>query len=154
MQLLLIEDDGFKRVQIERYLNYLGIRDISHSYSFNSAKRSIKNSKFDFIVMDMSLPTSDVSIEDTGGIPQTFGGKRLLRYMKYHKIHTPVIVVTQFERFKADGTEVNVESLGKSLAEEFKDFFIEIIYFSHSDTVWQTSIHRILENINAHNPNR
>ena len=76
------------------------------------------SNKFDFILLDMSLPTYDVGPSETGGRPQSFGGRELLRYIDRKNIIIPVIVVTQYERFNKGQEYLDLDGLHKMLMRE------------------------------------
>lgn len=145
MRVLIVEDDAFKKRAIEAFLEESKVREIDNASSTHTAKSILKKRSFDYIIMDMSLPTYDVSAEEGGGMPRTFGGRELLSYMKYKKIGASVIVLTQFERFNNDKGEIDINSLRKTLSTEFPDHFVSLVYFSHIDDVWRHELKSLLE---------
>src|SRR5258708_830765 len=100
MRLLVVEDDENKRTQI---LGFLGERfswvKVVAAESLQSGLKLIVSDQFDLILLDMTLPTFDVGIDEDGGRPRAYAGREILRQMDRRKIATPVIVLTQFDRF-------------------------------------------------------
>lgn len=146
MSILVVEDDGFKKDKIGKYLasSYPECR-IDYALSVSSAKKAIKRGEYKVILMDMSLPTFDVTHEDAGGRPHAFGGRELLSYMKYKEISTPVVIVTQFERFQSEEGDMDVRALRKYLSREFSGFYKALVSFSHLDESWHSEMKRFLE---------
>jgi CheY-like chemotaxis protein len=145
MKILLVEDDGFKKKRISEHIENVHKHvDLIHSSSVNSAKRSIKTENIDLVLMDMSLPTFDITGDEAGGRPHTFGGKELLSYMFYRKIYVPVFVITQFERFQGEEGDVDVKALKKLLEKEYSAIFRNIISFSHLSDLWKSDLDIIL----------
>ena len=123
MKILLIEDDLYKRDQLEDFLHSsIDELVLDIAMSVNSAKKSLQKNSYDLLILDMSLPTFDIKAEESGGRPQNFGGADILRYLKRKKIDTKSIVVTQYEEFIDN-------SLTDELTEKYQANFAGIVYF-------------------------
>ncbi|SDR87381.1 Response regulator receiver domain-containing protein [Halopseudomonas sabulinigri] len=148
MRLLLVEDEGPKSEKITSCLVdvFPGI-DINLARSVRSALKKLDLVQYDLVVLDMSLPTFDISEDEHGGRPQGFGGVEVMRDMVNYEMITPVIVVTAYEYFSVDsdedlahGKESTLIELKCELGDEFPEIFIELIKYDTFTDEWQTQL--------------
>ena len=67
MKILLIEDDERKMTHIVGYVSGLDQKyKIEVKRSYNSGLRAVLSGAYDLILLDMSLPTFDVSVQGGG----------------------------------------------------------------------------------------
>ena len=77
MQILLIEDNSNKLKQIKRVLTEIYPEsNIEEAYSFNSGVRKVYENKWNLIILDMSLPTYDITHTESGGDKKPVAGKK------------------------------------------------------------------------------
>src|SRR5882724_2773232 len=136
MKILFIEDHPYKKGQIENLLleKFPGIH-IETRGSYISGLTELINSKekYDYLLLDISMPTYDISRSESGGdfIPQA--GRRILKEMYLREIAIRTIVVTMYENF-VDGT--SIFQLDQSLKQEFSDNYLGYVYFTASNNQW------------------
>jgi len=148
MRILLVEDDEFKSDRLKIFLeDTYPNSEITLARSVNTARRAIKSDKFDVIVLDMSLPTFDVSPGESGGRPQGFGGREVLRDMKRSGLSTPVIIVTQYEAFDSQGQKMDLPSLARILESEYPDTFRQVVYYNAATDEWKQKLNLALTSI-------
>lgn len=84
MKILIIEDDKNKLKQVTSFLRKIYINtEIIERYSYNSGIRELlTGSRFDLLLLDMSMPTFDITSVESGGRPKPFAGKEILRKLK------------------------------------------------------------------------
>lgn len=142
MNVLLVEDDQFKARRLERTLLELDPgANIVRAHSVTSSVRALDGDvKFQLVVLDMSLPTFDVGPRESGGRPDGFGGREVMRFMVNNEIDVPVIIVTQFETFMEGGREIDLPTLARSLAGEFPHIFRAVIYYDATTERWQSEL--------------
>src|SRR5688572_11886351 len=101
MKILIVEDDENKRNQLINFIkDEFPETDIKTAKSMQSGLRTIINEKFDLVLLDMTMPTFDIDVNEvTGGRPQPYAGREILRQMRRRNLETPVLVITQFDRF-------------------------------------------------------
>ena len=99
MRLLLVEDDEDKREQLLMFFDEHFTFSVDEVRSFQSALKAIKTICYDLIILDMTIPTYDISPIEQGGRAQAFGGEMLLHEMKRRHIMSKAIVVTQFDLY-------------------------------------------------------
>src|SRR5215208_7034818 len=100
MQVLLIEDEDPKLLSIQKFLGELDPQIVVFTArSVKSGMASLRETRPDLVLLDMSLPTFDISGQEPGGRPQGFGGIELIRYLDAHEIQIPIVVISAYEAF-------------------------------------------------------
>lgn len=144
---LLVEDDQFKEASLLQFIDSeteISLTEVRRSLS--SAMILIKNQKFDLILLDMSLPTFDISANESGGKPNGFGGWDLMRYLSAKKINSQVIVVTQFETFEFNDQNLTIDTLRLIFNDSFGDIFKGIVKYDSISDLWKVELKRLIEN--------
>jgi CheY-like chemotaxis protein len=152
MKILIADDEGPKLESIRLALLHAFDQEtvIATARSVRSAIQAVKNSRFDAMLLDMSLPTFDVSQGEMGGRPQGFGGIEVLRYMDFYDLSCPVVVITQYEAFAENGKHMDLSSLAERLRRDHNRNFVEIIYYGGSaDQIWPERLSTLLSTIFA-----
>jgi CheY-like chemotaxis protein len=143
VKILLVEDDEYKRDQITEHLHSLRPDAfLVQARSAQSAVRALLNQPFDLVVLDMSLPTFDVTLEEYGGRPQPLGGKEVLIEMERRDRQIPVIVVTQFTQFERLGMpagELDIEQLDRDLKVDHAEYYWGAIFYDTLGT-WRARL--------------
>jgi len=139
---LLVEDESPKLAHIRRFMresfSYVSIID---ALSVSSAIEAIDDHEFDFLLLDMSLPTFDVGQGETGGRPQGFGGIEILRYIEMSGLNLQTIVLTGYEAFPDEtGEIIDLETLRRRLVDEFPGTVKDVFHFSSSLEGWRKSL--------------
>ena len=146
MNVLLVEDDQFKAKRLEQTIEKLvpGVA-IQRANSVRSSTQALESGvRLNLVILDMSLPTFDVGPRESGGRPQGFGGREVMRFMLNNELHVPVIVVTQFERFGEADREIDLPTLAQSLKAEFPDLFRGMVYYDSTSERWRTDLTELL----------
>ncbi len=140
MRVLLVEDDENKRDEILELLNKELDVEIIHQKSFQTGKKALKEDLFDLVLLDMDIPTFDISVEESGGRKQAFGGRMLLYEMVRRRIHTKVIVVTQFDYFESPTDGLNIEELNLELRNNFPAIYYGYIQMRGDSIDWKENL--------------
>jgi len=144
MKILLVEDNQLKREKVKEFIQKKWNFEVHEALSYNSAIAQARKCKFDFIVLDMSMPTFDRTINDMGGRFRTFGGKEIATKLKKFGILPPFVVVTGYSEFKDDSGKLDLVQVGDLLGRiggEFKG----IIPFESSNAGWQEALTTVIE---------
>jgi len=151
MRVMMVEDDQFKARRLEQVLRQIDASvEIDRANSVTSSTRLLEMKQaFDLVLLDMSLPTFDVGPRESGGRPQGFGGREVMRFMQNNEINLPVIVVTQFERFGEAGREVDLPTLAETLKTEFPELFRGIVYYDAASERWREELSTLLGRANS-----
>lgn len=150
MKVWLIEDDGFKREKIRAFLSELFPNSqVTEARSAKSAMHLIGRDAPDLVILDMSLPTFDISPRESGGRPQGFGGVEVLREMDRRGLIAPVVVVTQYEAFESDDERMGLPQLKQKLSEDHASIFIDLVYYETASEVWKTSLRDAIQRVST-----
>lgn len=148
MRILIIEDDENKRVQLSQHLSEIIPNEaVFLERSLQSGIRKIRSEKFDLIILDMTLPTYDVSPDEPGDDTHIFGGREFLSQMERFDIETPVIVFTQFEVFGKPPNEMRLEDLDRELADEYSRTYTGAVYYHAAINSWKEELNKKLSKI-------
>jgi CheY-like chemotaxis protein len=138
MRILVVEDEDDKRLDVVAALKAtFAAAAVVETRSLSSGLSAIAGQSFDLIVLDMTMPTFDIAAGEDGGRPQAFGGRELLRHIRRRGLGTPVIVVTQFDRFGDEGVAQTLEALDEELRTEHADCYRGAIYYSAGSLDWR-----------------
>lgn len=145
-RILIIEDEQKKLDNLKDFLKeeFQNIQ-INDKRSYNSALREIlENYKtYDLILLDMSMTTYDVSIEESGGIPEPLAGENILDAMYLNDISTKVVVVTMYESFAGK----KLKTFDIELKENYPDNYLGYVFFSHNNTDWKSTLKQHINSI-------
>lgn len=148
MKILVLEDDEKKKQKLISFLFTINpdinIRDQA---SYQSGLKAIMAENFDLILLDMSMPTFDISPDEDGWRPQPYAGKKVLRQMARQKIKTPVIVVTQFDRFGEGANQKTLQEINKELERDYSEFYMGAVYYSATQDEWQNQLKLMMSGI-------
>jgi CheY-like chemotaxis protein len=142
-KLLIIEDEQRKLDYLKDFLK-IEFPDIEfeEKHSYNSALREIVENytKYNLILLDMSMSTYDVSVEESGGVPEPLAGENILDAMFLNEIPTTDVVVTMYESFVGKKlTAFNIE-----LKENYPDNYLGFVFFSHKNTDWRVELKKYI----------
>ena len=150
MKILIIEDDSNKSHQIIDFLKSTNSElEFSHKLSYQSGLRELLFGHYQLVLLDMSLPTYDISGHESGGRFRPFAGRELLYEITRKSKLTKVIVVTQFESFgEGDGTITNHE-LDEQLHKEFGGMYGGMVYYNASVATWKDTLSELIKSVGA-----
>ncbi|PFR16718.1 MULTISPECIES: response regulator [Bacillus] len=141
MKVLIIEDDQNKKKQILSFLEE-AFKNVSivDKHSYKSGLKEVVSKQYDLILLDMSMPTFDITVSETGGKPMPFAGKEILRQMKRRSIRIPTIVVTQFEKFGDYEKSLNLDELNEELEKEYREIYVGTVYYNPASSSWREDL--------------
>lgn len=146
MKWLLIEDDPNKSKQLLDFLtNKYPLVDIQIRRSYQSGLKAILENDYSLILLDMSLPTFDISSNEDGYIHKQMAGQEILREIKRRKKQDKVIIVTQFDTFGEGEQTVSLESLKKKLKDQFPVNYFDTVFYKAGQTRWENEISDLLD---------
>lgn len=147
MKILLVEDDEDKRGRIVEFIRQELRTEIDTARSFQTGRKFITEKKYDLILLDMSMPTFDITPTESGGRSQPFGGRTLLFEMQRRKINTKVIVITQFDFFGVDDEEISLDELDLELKETFHQNYLGAVAFNIGYEDWKENLLKRIQNV-------
>lgn len=144
MKILIVEDNKDKRNNIKNFFQKrLENVIFGEAKSYSSGLSEIYDKKWDLVILDMSLPTYDISHTETGGEKKPVAGKEILRRMQNRKINTPTIIVTQFDVFGEK--QISLKSLNEEFMEKYSQIWQGTV--SYDKSTWQMELDKIIEEI-------
>jgi len=148
MKILIIEDDELKLEKLTEHLNNTAAQ---HTYtikkSLKSGLREACLNKYNVIILDMSLPTFEISRNENGGRFNSFGGQEILHELKRRNIRTQSIIFTQFESFGEQHKEISLDSLKLQLQNYFTGMYLGTVFYNAANTDWQNKLDELLSSI-------
>ena len=99
-KVLIIDDDEYKASNIKKILENIGINDISISKSRNSGIRSLRDNKYDLLILDNCFPVYDNSY------PERDMGLSLLHHFSLALSYKEVIKDTKIIMCSSDKLEI------------------------------------------------
>jgi response regulator len=147
VKILIIEDDKNKSSQvIERLNSQYSNLTFSEKRSFQQGVKSLRNSSFDLLLLDMTLPTFDIDTNSGGGKIRNFAGREILEEMLQREINLKTIIITQYESFGEE--QITISQMRNILKEKYHKNFIEIIYYSSSSKSWFENLTKLVGELN------
>ncbi len=141
MKILLVEDDQNKRDRITAFItSTVPTVSVTPALSYRSAVEKIVNESWDFLLLDMTLPTYDVTDQEDGFQTEAFAGTSVLREMKRRNITVPTVVVTQFETLGEGAEKMSLPQLRNVLATEYPGTYVGTIFYAPGESSWMPKL--------------
>lgn len=146
MKGLLIEDDTAKADKIAELISS-EFPDFSLNtvMSYQSGINEILEVDYDFILLDMSLPTYDQIKGNFSGKPKGFGGEAILKEMRRYKRKSIVKVITQYNEF--DGGLISMRELDAQLYTNYPGLYHGYIVYIAKHTEWEEELFKFLKSL-------
>lgn len=140
MKILLIEDDEDKREDLLSFVKENLTENVTVARSIQSGKKALSEEEFDLILLDMTIPTFDISPTEEGGRTQAFGGRLILSQMIRKRILTKVVVVTLFDLFGRGDEEISLTELNNQLKDNFPQIYCGAVQYSVRMIGWKEEL--------------
>ena len=149
MRLLIVEDDSNKYKQVVEFIQAsFSNAEITSKRSYQSGLREIlKSEAYDLIILDMSLPTYDITPKEQGGPFLTYAGEEILDEMKRKGNKGRILIVTQYETFGEGKDSTTLEQLKARLRDKFPQNYCGTIYYNAAETNWKNSLSNVIGSI-------
>jgi DNA-binding NarL/FixJ family response regulator len=145
MKVLIIDDSDYKIDGLTSVIKeFCPAASISTARAFRPGIRTARLLQPDLILLDMSLPTFEITSREAGGRTRPFGGREILRELDATGHMTQIIVVTQFDRFGERNQ--SRDDVMRELQTEFPRWFLGGIYYSVVDSKWREALFALLNN--------
>ncbi|WP_041453292.1 response regulator [Anaeromyxobacter dehalogenans] len=150
MKILVVEDDSNKSALIMRFLRTeFPTASVTAAQSYQSGLKAALGDTFDAIILDMSLPTYDISASNSGGRTRGYGGREFLEALKRRRRNTKVVVVTQFDTFGEGADAMNLTQLTEQLRAEYPDIYVGTAFYQASQTAWRDELQAYLKSVSG-----
>jgi CheY-like chemotaxis protein len=148
MKLLLVEDDEFKATDIAKVLaDSLPGALVERATSVTSALRAMTKDRFSLVLLDMSLPTFDLSGPGGGGSPQGQGGVEVLRLAHRLENRSSFVIVTQYPDVEIDGHDVPLSRAARALRSRFHVDVKDCILYEFDGDTWREPLRDCLRSL-------
>lgn len=144
MKILIVENDSIKSNQVLSFLEdelNISNKQTTVKRSFQSGLEAILTIPFDLLILDMSIPTFDITETDDGGETLDRGGEIILQEMEREGIIVPALILTQYEEFD----NISLEEIDNELKTDYSDFYLGCIYYNIAEDKWQNDLKEIIE---------
>jgi CheY-like chemotaxis protein len=144
-RVLVVENDLNKAKQLIAYIKEIipGV-EVQERNSYQSGLKSALLEEFSIIVLDMTLPTFDEKGTESGGRERRYGGSQVLSQLERKGNKTPVIVVTQFEKFGEGAELITLDELRSQLCERYSSFYKGTVFYQAADARWKVDLKRLI----------
>jgi CheY-like chemotaxis protein len=149
MRILIVEDDPFKMTAITGVIGpLLNGKPIARATSLRSAMAMIEAESFDFVILDMAIPshTSEVGAIDT--YSQPVGGLDILLYLAFGHRAERVAILTQYPTVEYDRKHVLLHEFKMILERDEVTNVVDVIRFDDDRDDWKDRIILALGDIN------
>jgi len=146
MKILIVEDNKNKLLRLKEFIMGMQLAEdieFTEANSFTSGIRKINEKSWDVIILDMSLPTYDITHRENGGDKKPVAGKEIMKRMIHKNIMIPVVIVTQFETFGEN--RITLDILNEEFENKFKEVWKGTIFYEGDE--WQDGLNQILRDI-------
>ena len=145
MKVLIIEDDLNKGRQLTSFVQRtLPTSDIRQARSYQSGLEAIFEDTPDLVLLDMTLPTFDVSPTEAGWRTRPLGGTEILSELDRMEVKCLAIVVTQFESFGEGRDFVTLDELERRLARKYSHLYLGVVSYQPSESSWREELERLV----------
>lgn len=138
MKILVVEDDPFKMTAITTIIEPLvNGEPIARATSLRSAMATIEERSFDFVILDMAIPshTSEVGAIDT--YSQPVGGLDVLLFLALGQRAERVAILTQYPTVEYDRQHVLLKELRTVLERDDVTNVVDVIRFDEDQEDWK-----------------
>lgn len=149
MNILVVEDDPFKMAAIAAIIEPLvNGEPIARATSLRSAMAKLEEQSFDFVILDMAIPshTSEVGAIDT--YSQPVGGLDVLLYLTFGARSERVAILTQYPTVEYDRQHVPLEKFKAVLERDDVSNVVDVIRFDEDMDDWKEKLISALGNLN------
>lgn len=148
MRILLVEDDKKKADDIKLFLlQSLDNVTVTVKESYQSGIRELLKGIHDLLLLDMSIPTWDRSVDERGGNFEKFGGYKILKESKRKGIIIQTILVSMFDDFSSNESTITLKDIDIGLRNEFNPFYIGHVYYNASEENWKEMLSLLINNV-------
>jgi len=133
MRILIVEDDSFKLEAIRRVVDSACPKRVVVSNSLRGAMVTLETETFDFVVLDMAIPshTSDVGAVDT--YSQPVGGLDVLLFLAASERSERVVILTQYPTVEYDRRHVPLKDIAGVLRQDGVTNVVDAVLFSDKE---------------------
>jgi DNA-binding NarL/FixJ family response regulator len=146
INIILIEDDKKKIEDIREFLSdSFDYNDLVIKESYQSGLREILKNNYDLLLLDMSIPTWDKTIDEPGGSFEKFGGYKILKEITRKKKSIDTVLITMFDDFGESDNSITLTQLNGLLEKEFPEIYQGAVYYNTRENKWKDNLNEYIK---------
>ncbi|WP_421560507.1 hypothetical protein [Pseudomonas sivasensis] len=125
------------------FLNSAYDVELVEAASYNSGLVAAENGAYDFMIIDMSMPTFDRSETTQGGRFRAIAGKEIASKLSKAGKLSPFVVLTGYKDFSVNSQNLSIEQIHdllSTLGEQYKGCII----FNSAEILWQEQLASVI----------
>lgn len=145
MKLLIIEDNDLKYELLSAFIrDHLQQSECVRACSYQSGVSRLVKEGYDLVLLDMTLPVSDLELSPVGMDWLNFGGQLVLRECKRRRVSAKIIVISQYKTFVRDNEEVSFEKLREEILEQHQELVAGCVHLDRAADNWRQEILQLI----------
>ena len=143
MRVLVVEDEENKAKHILAFMKDAAMGfEVEMAKSYMGALIKLTSGKYDFVILDMSLPLNDDNYvqEDFN----TFAGLEILDELKRKQRAERVVVFTAFDILGENEKRISLSELDEKMKMKYSRNYIGCVHYNALSLEWQSEIASIL----------
>jgi len=142
--IILVEDDIKKVQDITSFIKakYPDAKLVVEK-SFRDGLKQIYETKFDLLLLDMTIPKWGDTVTGESVEYESFGGFNIMKEMKRKRKAIPTIMITMFNEFGVEDNYVSLKSIDGLCRTSF-EFYKGLVYYSSKNEEWKSNLENLL----------
>lgn len=140
MNILIVEDDMFKYLQIESLVKK--VRKDAIITKFDNIHDTIiflKDNVPDKIILDMSLPSHEAKVGEGSPVSMPTGGIEIILELRSKNIlTTPIIILTQYPEIEIENEFFSIEESEEQIQSNYNMENLTVIQYQNELPYWNT----------------
>lgn len=149
LNILVANDIESRAIELEKFIRECSdTYEVMKTYSYQNTLREINKRKYDFIILDVTMPTyfNSEKFSPEAGTFRSLAGINILERMRIEEINTPTVLFTGIGRFYDKYNYlITIDDIKANIVEY--DFCKEIITDYGEENIWQNKIKYYLKGI-------
>jgi CheY-like chemotaxis protein len=147
-KVLFIEDNKTKIEDVKSYISekYKDI-NLTIKESFTSGLRELFTNDYDFIFLDMSLPTREGVTNNSLNNFEQLGGHKILNEMKRKNKIIPTILITMFSEFGVGQSFMDLNEVDEMCKKQFNEFYKGVVFYTLREDSWKEKLNGYLDEL-------
>ena len=149
MKVLIIEDDDYKADNLAKFTkNVFKTVVIVKAQSLAEAIDEIDNSVFDFIFVDMAIPSHTPAPGEGAPISFLTGGIDVLLELSALGRTDSCVVITQYPSIEISGEHYSLNKAPQIFKEQLDCEVLKCIYYVEGSSQWKDELNKVIEKYN------
>lgn len=146
MNILLIEDDGFKSESIANFIDNIYPKALLHlCTSLSEGIEYVNNNVYDYVLVDMAIPSHP--IEPGGGSPLSLltGGLEVILELKFLHRNDSCVIITQYPDLELCGQLYSLDEAVEQLRVQLECNVLACIEYNEGSEQWKQELQMVLK---------